>query len=1005
MGRPIQLVTISLLILAPCLHESAAAAERVVIHFDVPDGLQGYSGQQPVTFGVPFPPGVLKRSDGLRVVDEKGRRLPGQFEITATWRPAGDDIRWLLIDCVADVRDGAAPPLFLEFGSDVESPPEAPEGEFGPPAGAFTLVAGNGKAYEARIEKTTVEVPGAVRREVKSEGRYVAADGTSIAEFVTRVRRYRGQPFIRVYHTMIWQSGPEPKLGQLSFVPAGHASPATATVGVDGRAISVDSGSTLRQIDWNRVLGAQGRQLDGWIECSGRGENVFAALRWPWQQFPISFGTSNGKLEIGLIAPEKPMSLKPDALAVGYVIPEKAKWNLRVFDRGPLWSMKYNGLEALPHLSPRGAAKTFELLLWSGDPDIDPGQKNLLAQHPVLGFAEPEFVTRANLPSPMSPRDAKRFPEIEDGLERAFDWVARENAFDGDYGTWTFGDIQWAWVGSRGYTTYRYWMNHGKGWSIVPWALWLRSGDRRYWEHGEANSRHCMDIDICHVPEWQRTDDFKIRGGQYHYSALQMGYGPEVATFFIDSEYLPYCYYTTGYRRAWDVTEERAEALVRDDFAERAAHFRENRESRSRHLYIMLKDLAVLYEATWHPELRRQLLTYLDLTLDAQMEDGNFLGVKNNHYLDQPLLLAARVLPEKRPRILEALRRWRRYQGDALEIESGRGGTGPWSLWTQHALAVADRDPAMHAENVRLARTQALAIGDDDNEWHGLAPFEAHVAGPILRDWVVAMSGQAEGEPTTALSPMLHFNARLPDDRAEGTAGGRSGRHVVLVLKTPEDPLTIDLHFSLHNMGSRQEHAVGIVGPDGAEVESRTFYTQKLQQPDDQQGIRLTVSRERPAGVYALVLRSVAPICAAASSGKVVHYMPEGRRAFTSARWGGQAWFMPRGDGEVVISHQPNVPQERVVALGPDGKIIATSRITGTKEIETPGGVRQLPVGEPCRFTPAAADLHSFVSAAGDWHSTRSITGTLPWFAARRAEWFDPQKHPMPDLDAVLQAR
>jgi len=84
-------------------------------------------------------------------------------------------------------------------------------------------------------------------------------------------------------------------------------------------------------------------------------------------------------------------------------------------------------------------------------------------------------------------------------------------------------------LSTQGHAIYRYWMNNGKGWSILPWALWIRSGDRRYWENGEANSRHCMDVDTCHVRGWERDpNDFRLRGGQYHYSAIHWGYGPEV---------------------------------------------------------------------------------------------------------------------------------------------------------------------------------------------------------------------------------------------------------------------------------------------------------------------------------------------------------------------------------------------------------------------------------------------------------------------------------------------
>jgi len=45
-----RLIFVSVLVAASCVH----ARERVPVHFDIPKGLEAYSGVQPVTFGVPF---------------------------------------------------------------------------------------------------------------------------------------------------------------------------------------------------------------------------------------------------------------------------------------------------------------------------------------------------------------------------------------------------------------------------------------------------------------------------------------------------------------------------------------------------------------------------------------------------------------------------------------------------------------------------------------------------------------------------------------------------------------------------------------------------------------------------------------------------------------------------------------------------------------------------------------------------------------------------------------
>ena len=579
----IRILGLALMVLT--LGACATSAPRVEIRFDVPEGLENYTGVQPVTFGIPFERGVLKKADGLRVVDERGNILHGHCEVTATWAPDSNDVKWLLVDVGVALENGKPPKAFLEFGPNVPvvkyklAVPKKDDLRFS--ADQFVLVDGNGIRYLPSETQTVVERVGPGRSVVKVTGKYVSENGRWIADFITRYRVY-GRDFVRVYHTLVWQTDASVKIGDLTFVPNVGPKTGKVQVGLDGKRVTLDKDARVTQTDWNKVVGAaQGKQLDGWGEVSDGKGSLFVGLRWPWQQYPTAFSNENGRLAVHLIGPETPMSLKAEDVAVKYTLKDMKKWNLRIFTKeGRLWNVKHNGPEARPHVTPRGIAKTWEMVLWFGDEKVPSQVKNTLTQHPVLAYADPAFACRASLPSPMSPRDVKRFPLIERALERAYDWHARENPYDGDFGVWNYGDIQWCWTGRAGYTVYRYWMNHGKGWSIAPWALWLRSGDRRYWENGEANSRHCMDVDMCHVPEYVRAEDGKVCGGQNHYSAIHWGYGPGIATFYVDSEYLPNYYFMTGYERARDVMLERVELLARDDWKRRVEHFKAEPDTR-----------------------------------------------------------------------------------------------------------------------------------------------------------------------------------------------------------------------------------------------------------------------------------------------------------------------------------------------------------------------------------------------------------------------------------------
>ena len=156
-------------LLSPLVHMSA---EQVPIYFNVPAGGKTYTGRQPVTFGVPFERGVLDKTHGIRIVDARGNPVPAQFEVTATWGPESSHVRWLLIDLLADIRDGKAEPVFLEFGKDVK--PVAQEtglrierldrdvlvhtgavrfrvGPVSGMLGSFVLLTGDGREFKASV--------------------------------------------------------------------------------------------------------------------------------------------------------------------------------------------------------------------------------------------------------------------------------------------------------------------------------------------------------------------------------------------------------------------------------------------------------------------------------------------------------------------------------------------------------------------------------------------------------------------------------------------------------------------------------------------------------------------------------------------------------------------------------------------------------------------------------------------------------------------------------------
>jgi len=80
--------------------------------------LRAPGGRWPVTMGVPFPNGVLRDGERVRLLDPDREEAPVQVETTARWSPDGY-VRWLLLDFPAKV-DPAGPVTYqLEYGSAV----------------------------------------------------------------------------------------------------------------------------------------------------------------------------------------------------------------------------------------------------------------------------------------------------------------------------------------------------------------------------------------------------------------------------------------------------------------------------------------------------------------------------------------------------------------------------------------------------------------------------------------------------------------------------------------------------------------------------------------------------------------------------------------------------------------------------------------------------------------------------------------------------------------------
>jgi len=238
--------------LAPSSMGSEVAG-RIPIH------VERSSVGAPLTFGLPFPKGVLRSPDHVRVVAPDGREIPSQVTEVTTWEPADPSIKWVWVFFFAESEDH----YFVEYGDSVR--PELPgvvmeivnnqraDGLMEVTTGPLRFVVHRGEGGFMRkvqldldrngFDDSDIIADGSQKRgsfvdildeagldpsrasvrqmfiergsgrlhavlRVEGEYRYGRADNNPVP-FVTRIHAYAGKPFVRVLHTFVYTGVPD----------------------------------------------------------------------------------------------------------------------------------------------------------------------------------------------------------------------------------------------------------------------------------------------------------------------------------------------------------------------------------------------------------------------------------------------------------------------------------------------------------------------------------------------------------------------------------------------------------------------------------------------------------------------------------------------------------------------------------------------------------------------------------------------------------------------------
>ena len=227
---------------------SHVSAGTVPIRVDryIPDS----RGESPTTFGVPFPQNALPvdQTNRVRVVDDQGKVVPHQQNITATWDPHGSrGVRWLLVDFQPQVGRTYS----LTFGEDAPAEPsQLPDVatlqgdtillDNGPIKGTITTRGFNlfselqsmkaplgiraqpteqqrFSGYYVEHETKGVfrsdldpdatvvlEETGPMRATIKADGWYTNAAGEKFCRYSIRMHFFREKPEVKIEHTFIF---------------------------------------------------------------------------------------------------------------------------------------------------------------------------------------------------------------------------------------------------------------------------------------------------------------------------------------------------------------------------------------------------------------------------------------------------------------------------------------------------------------------------------------------------------------------------------------------------------------------------------------------------------------------------------------------------------------------------------------------------------------------------------------------------------------------------------
>lgn len=551
---------------------ASAEATTIPIVIDDPVGL---SEAWPLTCGVPFSPGRLKDTARLRLEDGKGRLVPSQIDVTATWLDGS--VRWVLvsfqgalnesyvlrereavstkpIDGGIAVKEGDGRMMVdtgrAEFAINAQDALPAQASAFGRTflqdggRGAY-VIDNQGRTARLGGEHSDMAIRFCVRGPmwtvVRKEGWYVV-EGSSerIARGIVWMHFYGDCPYVKVVHRLVLTEDTNEvwfKDVAIDFpMRAGGATNAAfdTSKSLDGEATVVPLGegetAWMLQDDFPHFTSktshfalvqkagaterdiASGAACGDWCDLSGPRGGCTVVLRDFAEQFPKELTATTQGITAHLWAGRCGREL--DFRTKTLVEEYWGEWT-KYADVG------VEGVLTIPS-NAQASAKTHTLWLL---PHAEGADRAVVAKRAhaaaerVLAIADPTWICKSGtMGPPMQPKDVKRFPKEEAFISEFFD----RTALVPQMGFPLTGYIAW---GSNPCTRIGRDKETGKyfavWWRISglvdyhirrnTWTLYARSGERKYFDFGERLNRFAGDMNMHHW-DYGPAGDYKNRG-------------------------------------------------------------------------------------------------------------------------------------------------------------------------------------------------------------------------------------------------------------------------------------------------------------------------------------------------------------------------------------------------------------------------------------------------------------------------------------------------------------